>query len=83
MVEDFARQAVHAGHGMNQGAVEQMMAYFCDQVQCNRQPTPILLDVSGVGKVVIQPWQEVRNLKLAVAEVMEVIIVCLLACRLD
>jgi hypothetical protein len=63
-VEEFARQAVQAGHNINQGAIEQMMGYFCRQVQCSRQPAPIHLDVTGIGKLVVQPWEEVSSYSL-------------------
>ena len=59
LVEEFAAQASGQGMAINQASMNQMMQFFCARMTCFRNVAqPIKLDVTGVGSLTVQPWQE-------------------------
>lgn len=59
LVEEFASQAAGQGVAINQANINEMMQFFCQRTTCFRNVAqPIKLDVTGVGSLTVQPWQE-------------------------
>ena len=59
LVEEFAAQATAQGVAINQTSMNQMMQFFCQRTTCFRNVAQrIKLDVSNIGSLTVQPWQE-------------------------
>lgn len=57
-VTRFAVGAVAAGCEFGPADLKPTMDYLCARTKCTRLPTSYELDVTGIGKMIVLPWQE-------------------------
>jgi hypothetical protein len=59
VVEEFGQELSKGGARVNVQAMNQMMQYFCERMVCFRNiARPIKLEISGVGALVVNAWQD-------------------------
>ena len=58
VIEQFLFQALRAGHNLSQQAVGQLVEFFCARRACSRVLKQLELEVTGIGKLIVEPWHD-------------------------
>jgi hypothetical protein len=62
VVEDFLWQALRAGHALQPQSIAQVIDFFCSRRACTRAMKQEELEITGVGKIVVESWHDPADL---------------------